>query len=164
MNPTNLKTGDILHCAGKKWLSKVIRRLTKSKFSHTALFLEIWGQPYIIDAQKDGVNVRPWNEWQAIYNYDFVVHRALEGTVDDVALSKRAMTKVGHTAYDIEGLIFRQPWELLTGNWNPKKNEGDKMYCSEYVAWVYGVEKSYRMSPEDVYQWCISSNFVEVSI
>jgi uncharacterized protein YycO len=163
MNPTNYKTGDILHCTGKRLLSKLIRKFTKSQFSHTALFIEIWGQPYIIDAQKDGVNVRPWNEWVKEYNYKIVAHRS-QDTIDSHALSKRALTKVGHTAYDIESLLFRQPLKLLTGKWDIKKDEDNKMYCSEYVAWVYGVEKSYRMSPEDVYQWCLINNFKEVEV
>lgn len=63
MNPTFLKTGDILHCSGKKLLSRLIKKATKSKFSHSAVFIEIWGQPYILDAQIDGVNVRPLNDW-----------------------------------------------------------------------------------------------------
>jgi len=38
-----LKTGDILNCTGKKLLSKIIKMFTKSRFSHTAIFIEIWG-------------------------------------------------------------------------------------------------------------------------
>ena len=163
MNPTNLKTGDILHCTGKRLLSRLIRKFTKSKFSHSALFIEIWGQPYIIDAQRDGVNVRPWNDWCNQYNYTILAHRSPK-VVDYIELSKRAMTKVGNTAYDIEGLILKQPFELITGKWNRKKNEEDKMYCSEYVAWVYAAERSYRMSPEDLYQWCIANSFIEVKL
>ena len=52
-----LKTGDVLHCRGKKLISKMIRWATKSQINHTALFILIWGEPYIIDAQDNGVNV-----------------------------------------------------------------------------------------------------------
>jgi len=163
MNPTNLKTGDILHCTRDKFLSRVIKYFTKSRFSHTALFIEIWGQPYIIDAQKDGVNVRPFDAWREKYDYSIIVHRSAS-EFDSIAFSKRAMTKVGNTAYDFEGLILKQPWKLLTGSWKNKGNEDQRMYCSEYVAWVYVVEKSYHMSPEDVYQWCKQNSFYEVDI
>jgi uncharacterized protein YycO len=163
MNPTMMKTGDILHCSGKRWISRAIKWFTKSKFSHTALFIEIWGQPYIIDAQRDGVNVRPLDAWKEKYDYDIVVHRS-PSELDSVELSKRAMTKVGHTAYDLEGLLLRQPWKLITGSWKVKENEDERMYCSEYVAWVYTVEKSYHMSPEAVYQWCKQNQFYEVVI
>lgn len=156
-----LRTGDILHCSGKRLLSRLIKKFTRSKFSHTALFIEIWGQPYVIDAQADGVNVRPFYEWNKKYDYDIVAHR-FSGELDRIALSKRALTKVGHTGYDIEGLLIRQPHKLITGKWKEKGDMSERMYCSEYVAWVYGVEKAYRMSPEDVYLWCILNNFQEV--
>jgi hypothetical protein len=163
MNPTNLKTGDILHCSGKRLLSKLIKWFTRSEFSHSALFIEIWGQPYIIDAQKDGVNVRPFSDWKVKYAYTFIVHRAPEGDIDEQALAKRALTKVGSTAYDIESLIARQPFELVTGKWKEKGDTTERMYCSEFVAWVYGVEKAYRMSPEDLYHWCRLNNFKEIN-
>jgi uncharacterized protein YycO len=162
-NPTNLKTGDVLHCSGNRLLSKIIKAFTRSKFSHTALFIEIWGQPYIIDAQADGVNVRPFDEWQKKYDYDIVAHR-FSGELDREALSKRAMTKVGHTGYDIEGLVIRQPHKIFTGKWKEKGDTTERMYCSEFVAWVYGVERAYRMSPEDLYLWCTLNQFEEIKM
>jgi hypothetical protein len=35
------------------------------------------------------------------------------------------------------------------------------MYCSEFVAWVWGAKENYRMSPRDLYEWCLVNNFVE---
>jgi hypothetical protein len=163
MNSTLLKTGDILHCSGKKLLSRLIKKFTKSEFSHTALFIEIWGQPYVIDAQKDGVNLRPWDAWMKQYDYDIVVHRSSDLVVEKT-FAQRALTKVGHTAYDFEGLLVRQPVELATGEWVEKGNTTDRMYCSEYVAWVYGIEKAYRFSPQDLYEWCKSNHFYQIVI
>ena len=163
MNATALKTGDILHCSGKKLLSRLIKRATKSKFSHSAVFIEIWGQPYVIDAQKDGVNVRPWNDWLDTYNYNIVVNRSTD-LVNEKTFAQRALTKVGHTAYDFEGLLLRQPVELVTGEWVEKGDTTRAMYCSEYVAWVYGVEKAYRFSPQDLYDWCKANFFYEIVI
>lgn len=161
MDSSILQTGDILHCSGKRLLAKLIKKFTDSRFSHTALFIEIWNQPYVIDAQVDGVNVRPFHEWKSKYGYDIVAHRS-NSEFDRVALSKKAMSKVGHTAYDIQSLIFRQPHKILTGAWREKGNTEEKMYCSEFVAWVYGIERAYRMSPEDLYLWCKLNNFKEV--
>lgn len=159
MNPTRLKTGDILHCTGHKWLSKMIRKFTKSKFSHSALFIEIWGQAYIIDAQNDGVNLRPFSEWQKTYGYDFVIHRPNKG-FDEKELSIRALTKVGNTAYDFESLILKHPWTIITNSsWRLKKDPYERMTCSEFVAWVFGTERSYRISPEDLHNWCLINNF-----
>ena len=155
-----LKTGDILHCSGKRIVPRLIKAFTRSPFSHSALFVEIWGQPYIIDAQKDGVNLRPFEAWKKEYDYDYIVHRQI-GDYNEQELAKKALSKVGHTAYDFESLILRQPKELLTGKWNIRKDEQTKMYCSEFVAWVWGADLSYRMSPKDLYDWCLLHNFVE---
>ena len=163
MNPTKLKTGDILHCSGKRLVSRLIKKFTKSQFSHTALFIEIWGQPYVIDAQKDGVNLRPWDAWQEEYDYDIIVSRS-SSEFDSIAFSKRALTKVGNTAYDFEGLLLRHPWQLLTGRWDQKRDPYERMTCSEYVMWAFGVEKAYRISPEAVYRWCILNRFTVVTI
>ena len=163
MNPTSLKTGDILHCSGKKLLSRLIKKATKSKFSHSAVFIEIWGQPYVLDAQKDGVNVRPLNDWLEKYNYNITVHRS-SNLVNEKTFAQRALTKVGHTAYDFESLLIRQPIELLTGKWVEKGDTTKAMYCSEYIAWIYGVEKAYKFSPQDLYEWCKANFFYEIVI
>lgn len=158
----NLKPGDILHCSGNRLISKLIKKFTKSKFSHTALYIEIWDQPYVIDAQKDGVNVRPFKDWMDKYNYSFVVSR--DTTLSEYhtkQLSKRALLKTGHTAYDLESLLLRQPWKLLTGKWKTAKNEEEKMYCSEFVAWVYEIPNYYKMSPEDLYDWCVQHSLTQ---
>lgn len=158
MDTTILKTGDVLHCAGKRLISKMIRWATKSEFNHTALYIEIWGQPYIIDAQENGVNVKPFDQWQKEYGYDYIVTRP-PFEVDEKRTAVKAMSKVGLTAYDFEGLIIKQPIELLTGKWKKKKDEQHKMYCSEFVAWVYYVNDSYKTSPADFLKFCKQSNW-----
>jgi uncharacterized protein YycO len=162
MNPTLLKTGDILHCTGHRLISKLIKYFTKSKFSHSAMFIEIWGQPYIIDAQKDGVNVRPFDAWKEKYDYTFKVYRSTK-EIDHRTLALRALTKVGNTGYDFESLLIKHPITLVTNtSWKLNKDDYNRMTCSEYVAWVYGVERSYRISPQDLYNWCVINNFYEV--
>lgn len=160
LNIDELKTGDVLHCRGKSWLSKAIRWATKSEINHTALFIWIWGEPYIIDAQDNGVNVKPFKEWVNKYNYNFIIQRRPK-PIAEKKIATKALSKVGTTAYDFEGLIIKQPIELLTGKWNKKSynHEQNKMYCSEYVAWVYGVEQSYRTSPKDFMDYCNENNW-----
>jgi len=149
-----LKIGDILHCSGKGTLSKLIRFFTKSKISHTAVFIEVWGKPYIIDAQKDGVNVRPYDEWMKTFQYDFIVTRFL-APLDEKAYCIKAMSMSGHTAYDFKGLLIKHPWKLITGNYKRERNPTERMYCSEYVAWTYGITDFYRLTPKDLYARCI---------
>lgn len=156
-----MQTGDILHCTGHSWLSGSIRWATKSQFSHSALFVMVWGMPYIIDSQNEGTNLRPFDEWVSKYKYTYIVHRApWEITERDLAI--RALSKVGHTGYDFEGLILKQPWSLITGNYKKKRNEEERMYCSEYVSWVYGISESYRMTPQDLYDWTTEKKFIDV--
>ena len=157
MKTENLKTGDVLHCRGKSLLSRLIIWATKSTWSHTALFIEIWEQPYILEAQRKDVHAIPYDEWLKKYGYDFEVSRNRNLT-DYRLFSINAMSKLGTTGYDFASLFVRGPWLLITGKWKKKKFEGDKMFCSEYVLWAHDVEKSYRMTPHQVYEYCIAVN------
>ena len=154
------KTGDILNCTGHAPHSKGIMIATKSKYSHTAIVLVVWGEIYVIDAQSNGVSPKPFLEWQKKYKYTYEVRRA-PFLIDEQAFYKKAMSKSGLTAYDWEGLLIKQPWKLITGKWRNKgEKEDDKQYCSEYAAWCYGVIESYRMSPQDFYEWQIRKKFL----
>jgi len=152
----NLKIGDILHCSGQKYLSRAIKFFTKSEFSHSAIFIEIWGQPYIIDAQKDGVNVRPFDEWIKMFNYKFTVTRFPDAPENEHDFCIRAMSKSGNTAYDFEGLLLKHPAQLITGKYKEGKNDQERMYCSEYVAWAHQIPNNYKLTPKDLYNVCIA--------
>lgn len=154
-----LKTGDILHCSRKGVLASVIRFATKSKLNHTAIFIEIWGEPCIIEAQGNGVNIKTFESWVKKYGYKYEVSRSPKD-FDVKKYSIHAMSKVGVTGYDFASLFFRQPFRLITGNYNVKKDETKKMYCSEYAMWTHGIEKSYRMSPQDVWIYCKNNNWI----
>jgi hypothetical protein len=143
-------------------LSKTIMGITKSKRSHAAVFVEIWGNPYIVDAQRNGINPKPLQEWMDEYGYSFDVYRPPAGFIEDEkAFCIRAFSKVGLTGYGFVDLIIRHPWRALTGEWK-EKNPYDKMTCGEYTLWTYGVEKAYRMNPGEVEEWCIQNNFTKV--
>lgn len=134
---------------------------TKSKWSHTAIYIEIWGRPYIIEAQKNGVNVKEYSEWLRKYGYYFEVSRNPHLT-DYKLYSINAMSKVGVTGYDFVSLLIRQPLLIITGKWRKRKFEEDRMYCSEYALWTHDIEKSYRMSPQNVYDYCQEYGWEEV--
>ena len=163
MNPTNLKTGDVLICSSNRLLSRAIKKVTKSKFSHAAIFIEVWGQPFIMDAQRDGINIRPFDKWMEKYNYEILVYTT-SNTFDPKELSLRAATKSGCTGYDFASLIWRYPVSIITGKWHEKNDKDERMTCSEFVAWVFGVDRSYRMSPEYLFVWCKMNYFYEVII
>lgn len=159
-----LQTGDILHCTGKRLLARLICKFTKSKFSHTALFIKVYGQPYIIDAQKNGVNLKPFYEWLEEYDYTFTATR-FDEPYNEKEIAIRALSKTGLTGYDFEGLLIKQPIELITGKWKYKGDyeEQEKMYCSEYVSWVWQVPQSYRISPGDLYEFVVKRKAIVVA-
>ena len=137
-------------------------RFTKSKWSHTAFAVRFGEKVFIIDAQKDGLNLRPCEAWHAKYQYEILVCRSYKSNYKHSRsyLLDRAMGKIGVTAYDFQSLLIRQPWEIITGKWKNKgEKEDDRFVCSEFVAWTYSIEEWYKMSPEDVYQWCEQNGF-----
>ena len=163
-----LKTGDILHCTGYGFPSGIIKWLTKSKFSHTAVFISIWGQPYIIDVQSKGVIPKPFDYWEKKYAYEYIVSR--DETLDEKEWALRAMSKVGMTSYDYINLVVRQViyrlWLKLTGwhLWIKVKSEEHEMVCSEYVAWTHKITDWGKASPQDVYQYCINNPNIKTII
>lgn len=162
MNQDLIQTGDILHCRGKRLISRLIMRFTKSKWSHTALAIRIDGKLFIIDAQRDGLNLRPFDAWHSKYGYKILVCRTMKANwmFSKSYIKERAMGKIGVTAYDFESLFIRYPWKLLTGKWkNRGSKEDDRFYCSEFVAWTYSVPNWFEMSPELIYEWCIQNGF-----
>jgi hypothetical protein len=153
------KTGDIFHCRSYGVIGRLIRWATGSIFNHSAVYIEIWGQGYIIDSQRKGTNLIPFEEWEAKWNYKYVVHRDPFLT-DHKYFSLRALSKSGNTGYDFASLLIRHPISLLTGRWKHKGDKEEKrMYCSEYVAWCHHIEGSYRMTPQDLYEYCTVNNF-----
>jgi hypothetical protein len=161
MTPTNLKPGDILFCSSDRFLGKAIKWATDSEFSHVALYVEVWGVPFVIDAQKDGIQFRMYDQWQNEYGYKVRAFRA-PYAIDPKAISLRAATKAGFTAYDFPSLLLRHPIALLSGKWQERNDSEDMMTCSEFVAWVYAIQRSYRMSPQDLFDWVLLNKFIEI--
>jgi hypothetical protein len=155
-----LETGDILHCSRKGIVATLIRKFTKSPISHTAVVVEVWGNTYIIDAQSNGVNLKPFEEWLRKYKYQFIVARPVK-PVDEYMFSMKAFLKIGVTGYDFASLLWRHPLAIITGNWRKKYDPTDKsMVCSQYVAYTYGIVDSYRMTPKDMFEWTEKNEFI----
>lgn len=155
----DLKTGDILHCSRKGIVATLIRKFTKSPISHTAVAIEVWGEMYIIDAQKNGVNLKPLEEWLVKYKYQFIVARPVLG-VDEREFSLHAFKKIGVTGYDFASLLWRHPRAIITGTWRKKYDPTDtSMVCSQYVAYCYDILNAYRMTPKDMFDYTSEGGF-----
>ena len=150
-----LQHGDVLHCTSKSWLARTIQKMTKSHINHTSLMLEIDGAMYVIDAQKNGVNLKTLENWLENFKYTYVLHRKRKPTTQwNKGISIRALSKVGVTPYDFASLLIWQPIYILTGKWKGRTEDraDDRFYCSEYVAWVLGLENWWECSPDLVYK------------
>ena len=150
LNTIQLKEGDVLHCTSNGWLAKLIKFFTKSKINHTALVVKMGYHLFIIDAQANGVNVKTVDEWTRKYKYKYIISRPREFSSTH---KHKAFSRIGITGYDFMALL-NQLWYVLTGIWTGKTHESarHRMYCSEFVAYVFNIEEWWKKSPKDVYE------------
>lgn len=169
-----IQTGDIANCYVRdKLISRLIGKLTKSEFSHTAIFIRIGGKLMVADAQKDGFNIRSFKTWQKDYGYKFLLLR--KDNIDKNEIVDNIYKYIGTTPYDFYSLLIRQPiklFKLWVNNsfnknlkvWNNKGvKESNKMYCSEVVAKIINAPNFYEMTPEDLVQYQLKNGFKKVN-
>ena len=161
----HLAPGDVLHCTGNSFLSKAIQLFCRSRINHTAFVIEIAGIFYVIDSDAKGVNPKLLGKWFEKNNYKFYVSRPDSNIYNIQALTDRALSKAGVTNYDFISLSIHQVKYQLTGKWTGKTDIGaeKRMYCSEFVAWVFELKNWYSLSPQDVFDFMLTSpNFRNV--
>lgn len=148
----NLQPGDVLHCTSSRALARAIQWFTKSRINHTATVVEIWGELFIVDSQRDGTNPRPVKQWLEKFNYTYKIHRPKE--IDIVKYQIKVASKIGFTPYDFASLLIYQPWYQLTGRWigKTKADSEKRMYCSQFVAWLNDLPKYWELSPNQVFE------------
>lgn len=147
-----LKDGDILLCTGSGLIPNLIKKVTKSTYSHTALFVTAHGCPGVIEAQIDGINWKPFDMWLKKYEYDYEVYRRRTITNSGrERLAVKAFQKAGHVGYDLFSFIIRQPIKIFTGKWKYRGPEREVkfMICSEFVSWVHNFEEWWKHTPDD---------------
>ncbi len=152
--------GDVLLCRRNSFLSRAILFFQKirkkhTRWTHVAQCVDIWGETYIVDAQKNGVNPRPFKEWMKEFGYDFQIVRPKSQFFRSPTFYKIALSKVGSTKYDFASLLLWQPLYIITGKWRGKQHNRatGRMYCSEYIGWLHSMPEWWKMSPQDVADW-----------
>jgi hypothetical protein len=150
-----LKTGDIIVSRTNfKWysplsyLSAAIRFFAKTKYNHAELVVFNWDRCYTNEAVGRGVissifGTRTVGKQIRVLRPRF--------NISEKYIATEANSKLGITPYDVIGLIHQAIY-LSTGVWLGKRsNDADKrMYCFEYVAWVYDMDFWYRTTPKDI--------------
>lgn len=171
-NVKDLQDCDVLHCRSNGFIARAIQWFTKSRLNHTALILNIRDEFFVIDSQIDGTNMRPLDEWLKKYNYIYKITRPwFNWNKEDI--KTRALSMIGHSPYDILSLIWYQPIYQLFGKWKGKRSPEakERLYCSEFVAWVFNMEIWWKASPEFVFKRMkerndfvfVSSEFVKIN-
>jgi len=140
MKKENIKTGDILLVASDSWIGRIIRKVTKSEWSHAGIFVWLWGELFVIEAEKKGIQLTRWDDEK--YNSGKPKDKKLMyltpiEPVNEKQMAMSMLPYVGTRNYDYASLIYQMIYQY-TGKWIGKKNRGeDKFYCSEFVAFIY---------------------------
>lgn len=147
------KTGDILLCEGRGLIAKGISLFTKSRTTHTANAINFDGMIYILDAQRKGVQMLPFERWQKIYNYKFTTYEKLfiaDREVWEKKFILKAFNQLGKK-YDYELLLREFPISILKKNdVKDKFRANGKFICSELTAWLHGWKNPEDFSPKMV--------------
>ena len=87
------------------YMAPMIRFFTKYKYTHTAIVLECWGSIFVCEAYTSGIIIRPIESFPDKMKVS-VIRPKFE--FDQRELSKKALSKVSTTKYDLLSLIFFQ--------------------------------------------------------
>jgi len=157
----DLRTGDILHCNGRRLLSKLIRKVSRGEYSHTATVVVAYGQVLIVEAQRRGVDIMPYDAWQEKYGYEYDVARPIRLN-HTTKHARRAFRPAGVAKYDIGMLLWDYPRYVLTGKWRGADEDEaiseNRYTCSTYVGWLFKMENWWKLSPQQVYENTVISD------
>lgn len=145
-----LMVGDVILVPGHNWISRIIKKVTHSDYSHAACYI---GNNRMIESARGGVQISPMDKypnWIAI-RHKYASPKELE---QSVAWMK---SKVG-AGYDYLGLMgigLSMLFQKKGNVWDNKK----RYWCSELVADGYFMGninidvsiKTWKVSPQDFY-------------
>lgn len=157
MTINQYRTGDIAHCIGHGFVAKGISFATNSKITHSAIFVNLDNLIFVVEMQKDGCHILPYENWVKKYGYDFIVTRPNKSISRKLILSL-----VGLRGYNFSLLALKFPIKLIyhaiTGekyDIKLKKSDKGKMVCSQLVAKLNKWQDSEDYTPEDVFMKCL---------
>ena len=169
--------GTIILVHGNSWLSKSIQffmkiyakeqhRSDKVFFNHSAICIDIWGDIFVCEADRikskgvqAGVIIRRLEDTPYFKDKNFILMHP------EIPFEKEEQEKISNacinfsfknTRYDYYGTFVRQIKKSITGKWNNKEVETDRVYCSELVATVTNEARKLfdnpaATNPQDVY-------------
>lgn len=137
MDDINLKTGDIILSYVKTtknpstWISTVIRKISNQNWSHVSIVVSCWDTLFFIEALPGGVKMTPLKEHPKDLSI-MVMRPNFDFNERDIAI--KAMSKIGHTDYDMASVLWFQFLKQITKKWYGNTSASTKtdksMYCS----------------------------------
>lgn len=133
-------------------LPHLIRKFDGNFNNHCAIEID----DKIYESDITGVTDVPLHEWAR--KQTITVYEVTKG--DDIHkkwLMNRAKSKVGKVKYDFLSLFVFMPLYLMFGwyiGYSDDRKSAERMYCFEYVAWVFGLSDFYKISPTEFNNWC----------
>jgi hypothetical protein len=154
----NLQTADILHCTGHRITSKLIKLFTRSSITHTAIVVIINGKICVLEMQRNGCELKTFENWQKEFNYKFIATRNPNNKITDSDI----LAMSGIKGYDFKSFIIKQPIKIIKSIITGKnitlkrdKNEDERFICSELIAYLNKWENPQNYTPIDIYNRCI---------
>lgn len=155
-----LKSGDILHCTGKSIISKIIMFVNNTDISHTAMFISIWYEPYIIESSFWRVRLIPYQKWIKNFNGTFQISRILD--IDEKEVCSKAMNMI-NIPYNYFFLIKKLLESINLINFIEKISKffniaifeykyNNRLVCSMLVGFAHNIDKWEKMTPKDLYE------------
>lgn len=151
-----LLTGDIVLIRSNKILSKLIRLFTNGIYSHAEIIIKNWDYNELNGAVKIGIRGTDFYRYCkgkniAILRKKDIIKNGLNYQNEKI-LATRANSKKG-IKYDYWSLLYFQVVYQLFHKWIGRTEEKalKKMYCSEYIAWIFELNKWWTKTPQDLY-------------
>ena len=148
LRPT-IKTGDLFFTAWNALFSRLIRSATRSKVSHTGIFIWLGKRLFIVESVEGvGVRIMPASQYIKSMNGKIWTGRIKnpkyteEEILDRVFSDDDTLPKIGEE-YDMAGALLSLFWDT----------KSKQVFCSEYVKKIEGISfvaKESGMTPVDV--------------
>jgi hypothetical protein len=141
MDTDQIKTGDILLVSGKWLLARMIQKVTRSKWNHAGVMVWLWGELFVAEAEKEGLQLTRWDGSKYCNGYpqdrELMIMRC-KVALPEKEVAMFIMPLMGRKRYDFFSLVFHQVIWNLVKVWTGKREEraDDRFYCSEFAAYV----------------------------
>lgn len=133
------------------WLAAIVRFFTGCRYNHAIIIHQINYIDCVIEAIEKGVYITPLEDWVKKYPHE-LKYIDLPYKPD----KKKLISSLGKS-YDYTSLFKHQLKHQIQRWFGVKKWEGrtgekaaEKLYCSELVAYVYGIPEWWRFTTADL--------------